>query len=90
MTTGHPDGRRAASPSAGGPEPSPGTLFKLTLTSNGAPPLAESVAALERLVLVFAITDPKVTPEHMAAWLVMSLKLDGRVNILLEPWRGEW
>jgi hypothetical protein len=63
-----------------------GRRYVLRLTPNGAPPLAESLAALDRLLVVFTIPqDSTATPEHMAAWLIDALALTGRVHVMLEP-----
>ena len=65
-------------------EPSP-TRFMLRLTPNGAPPLSDSRAALDRALVIFTITDPTATPEHIAEHIITALSLNGRVHLTLEP-----
>jgi len=60
------------------------TRFMLRLTPNGAPPLASSRAALDRALVIFTLTDPTVTPEHIAGHVIDRLDLAGRVHIVLE------
>jgi hypothetical protein len=67
-----------------GKPPSP-RRFILRLTPNGAPPLSDSRAALDRALVIFTITDPTATPEHIAEHVITSLALAGRVHVSLEP-----
>jgi hypothetical protein len=62
-----------------------GRRFMLRLTPNGAPPLSDSRAALDRALVIFTITDPTATPEHIAEHVITSLSLAGRVHVTLEP-----
>jgi hypothetical protein len=64
------------------------TRYMLRLAPNGAEPLADTVAALDRLLLVFTIgadAGTEITPERIARYVVESLGLSGRVHVLLEP-----
>jgi hypothetical protein len=62
--------------------------YMLRLTPNGAPPLADTVASLDRLLIVFTIgasAGPEITPERIAEHVITSLNLAGRVHLVLEP-----
>ena len=69
-------------------EPGP-PRFMLRLTPNGAPPLSESRAALDRALVIFTITDTATTPEHIAEHIITALSLNGRVHVTLEPMVGD-
>jgi hypothetical protein len=59
--------------------------YMLRLTPNGAPPLATSLAALDRALVIFSITGATTTPEHIAEHIITALELGGRVHVVLEP-----
>jgi hypothetical protein len=64
----------------------PGTRYLLRLTPNGAEPLADSVASLDVLLIVFTIgTGSDTTAQHVAEHVITSLNLNGRVHVVLEP-----
>ena len=80
--------RRAFAEYPGDPAHSGARRYMLRLTPNGAEPLADSVASLDRLLLVFTIgadAGPEITPERISAHVTDSLNLSGRVHVLLEP-----
>jgi sarcosine oxidase gamma subunit len=66
-------------------EPS-GARYVLRLTPNGAEPLADSVASLDRALIVFTIgAGSDTTAQHVAEHVITSLNLNGRVHVVLEP-----
>ena len=71
-------GRCASCDQAAGP------TYLLRLTPNGAPPLAESVAQLDRALIVFTL-GPTTTAQHVAEHIITSLNLNGRVHVVLAP-----